>query len=137
MCGQTVSVPLFEKWTEMGGETGKLGCPINDETVAPTSPFGTVGRWMQFAKGDGGYLIEFTRPEVAESSKIKPLPLAGRVFEVTGCMFKLYASLGGTKSWLGFPISDGREFEAGARQDFEGGYVLWDRKTYVCNAHRN
>jgi hypothetical protein len=138
MCGQTVSIALFEKWTEMGGETGKLGCPINLEADAPTSPHGSVGRWIQFAKGDGGYLIEFTRPQDAGgNSQIKPLPLAGHVFEVSGCMFKLYASLGGTKSWLGFPISDGQETEPGARQDFEGGYVLWDRKTYACEAHRN
>jgi uncharacterized protein with LGFP repeats len=121
----------------MGGETGKLGCPINQQTDAPASPFGSDGRWIQFAKGDGGYLIEYIRLRSPEGSNIKPLPLAGRVFEVSGCMFKLYASLGGTKSWLGFPISDGRETEVGARQDFEGGYVLWDRKTYACEAHRN
>ncbi len=136
MCGQTVSVALFEKWTEMGGETGKLGCPINQQTDAPPSPQGSVGRWIQFAKGDGGYLIEYTRPPVVEGSNIHPVPLAGQVFEVSGCMFKLYASLGGTKSWLGFPISDGRETEPGARQNFEGGFVLWDRKTYACDAHR-
>jgi uncharacterized protein with LGFP repeats len=136
MCGQTVSAELFDKWTAMGGEDGKMGCPINQEADAPASPQGSAGRWIQFAKGDGGYLIEYTRPPVAEGSIIKPLPLAGQVFEVSGCMFKLYASLGGTNSWLGFPISDGRETEPGARQDFEGGFVLWDRKTYACNAHR-
>lgn len=136
MCGQTVSVALFEKWTEMGGESGKLGCPINQQSDAPASPQGSVGRWIQFGKGDGGYLIEYTRPTVAEGSNPKPVPLAGHVFEVSGCMFKLYASLGGTKSWLGFPVSDGRETESGARQDFEGGYVLWDRNTYNCEAHR-
>lgn len=136
MCGQTVSTALFDKWTEMGGETGKLGCPINQQTEAPTSPQGSTGRWIQFAKGDGGYLIEWTRSQAGEGN-VKPVPLAGRAFEVTGCMFKLYASLGGTKSWLGFPTVDGAETSTGARQDFEGGYIVWDRKTYECNAHKN
>lgn len=134
MCGQTVSLAMFEKWTQLGGETGKLGCPINQQTEAPASPQGSTGRWIQFAKGDGGYLIEWVRPEV--EGNVKPMPLAGHVFEVSGCMFKLYASLGGTKSWLGFPVGDGQEIDPGARQQFEGGYIEWDRKTYVCEAHR-
>src|SRR6201988_4198200 len=108
MCGQIVSTAILAKWTEMGGANGKLGCPINAQTDAPVSSFGSSGRWIQFAKGDGGYLIEYTRPQ-GEGSAIKPLPLAGRVFEVTGGMFKVYASLGGTKSWLGFPLTDWRE----------------------------
>jgi hypothetical protein len=132
MCGQTVSPALLNKWIELGGETGKLGCPINQETDAPASPQGSTGRWIHFAKGDGGYLIEYTRPE---GTLAKPVPLAGHAFEVSGCMFKLYASLGGTKSWLGFPAGDGYGTSTGARQDFEGGYIVWDRKTYVCDAH--
>lgn len=135
MCGQTVSVGLFEKWTEMGGETGKFGCPINQQTDAPASPFGSTGRWIQFAKGDGGYLVEYTRS--GDGGPIKPVAHEGKVFEVSGCMFKLYASLGGTKSWLGFPITDGKETEPGARQDFEGGYIVWDRKTYQCAAKKS
>ena len=134
MCGQTVSTAIFRKWTEMGGETGKLGCPINQETEAPPSPEGSTGRWIQFAKGDGGYLVEYTRPEALGNSK--PVPLAGQAFEVSGCMFKIYLSLGGTKSWLGFPTGDGREATTGARQDFEGGYILWDKQTYQCQAHK-
>ena len=117
----------------MGGETGKLGCPITQETDAPASPTGSSGRWIQFAKGDGGYLIEYAS-QVSEAN-MKPAPLAGHVFEVSGCMFKLYASLGGTKSWLGFPTGDGYETDPGARQNFEAGYVEWDRKTYRCEAH--
>src|ERR1041384_488482 len=107
MCGQTVSDAILDKWNQMGGETGKLGCPITQETDAPASPTGSSGRWIQFAKGDGGYLIEYAS-QVSEAN-MKPAPLAGHVFEVSGCMFKLYASLGGTKSWLGFPTGDGYE----------------------------
>ncbi len=134
MCGQTVSAALFLKWTEMGGETGKLGCPINQETDAPASPQGSTGRWIQFAKGDGGYLIENTG---SDTGRRLPLPVEGKAVEVTGCIFMLYSSLGGTKSWLGFPTGDGRETSTGARQDFEGGYILWDRKTSQCRPYKN
>jgi len=137
MCGREVSAAIFDKWTEMGGQNGKLGCPINQQTDAPTSPQGSVGRWIQFDKGDGGYLIEWTRPEVAEDRQLKPVPLTGHAFEVTGCMYMLYSSLGGTKSWLGFPVADGRETAPGARQDFEGGYILWDSKTSQCRPYKN
>src|SRR4051812_27403013 len=51
MCKQTVSPAIFQKWTEMGGENGRLGCPINTQTEAPPSPQGSFGRWIQFAKG--------------------------------------------------------------------------------------
>jgi uncharacterized protein with LGFP repeats len=135
ICGQVVSPGLLKKWNELGGETGKMGCPINQETDAPASPQGSVGRWIQFAKGDGGYLIEHTRREY-QTKNVKPGLFTGQAFEVSGCMFKLYTSLGGTKSWLGFPIGDGYETDPGARQQFEGGYIVWDRKTYVCEAHR-
>ncbi len=138
MCGQTVTAPTLEKWDRLGGETGKLGCPINQQTEAPASSQGTTGQWIQFAKGDGGYLIEWT-PAKRDGKAINASPsqLAREVYEVSGCMFKLYASVGGTKSWLGFPVSDGRETPTGARQDFEDGYIVWDSKTYNCQAYRN
>jgi len=126
VCGYTLGRALHDKWIQMGGETGKLGCPTADAVAAPASPQGTSGQWVQFAKGDGGYLIQH------ESG-----PYLGKVFEVTGCMFKLYASQGATRSWLGFPVGDGFETAPGARQEFEGGYVVWDAKTYQCQAHKN
>lgn len=125
-CSQSLSSALYDKWIEMGGENGRLGCPLTAESEAPGSPQGTTGRWVQFQKGDGGYLVWHQSG-----------PNAGKAVEVSGCMFKLYANLGGTKSWLGFPLSDGREITTGARQDFEGGYVQWESKTYVCEAHKN
>ena len=125
-CGHAVDPKIYDKWIELGGETGKLGCPVNDETEAPQSPQGTTGRWIKFEKGDGGYLI--LHQSGANS---------GKVVDVSGCMFKLYQSAGGTSSWLGFPLRDGYETDPGARQEFEGGYVVWDRKTYVCDAKKS
>lgn len=124
-CGVSLAPALFDKWTESGGEDGRLKCPSSSETDAPPSPEGTTGRWVRFAAGDGGYLV------LHETGA-----RAGQAFEVSGCMFKLYSSIGGTKSWLGFPITDGRETVTGVQQDFEVGYVVWNRKTAVCEAKK-
>jgi hypothetical protein len=125
-CGHSVDPKIYDKWTELGGEAGRFGCPVADETQAPVSPKGATGRWIRFEKGDGGYLI------LHQSGTY-----SGQAVEVSGCMYKLYSSLGGTGSWLGFPISDGREISTGVQQDFEGGYTKWDSTTYRCEAHKN
>jgi uncharacterized protein with LGFP repeats len=52
-------------------------------------------------------------------------------------MFKLYASQGGTGSWLGFPIGNEYEIPTGAKQGFEGRYIDWDSKTAVFRTHEN
>jgi hypothetical protein len=125
-CNISLSDPIYDKWIELGGENGRLKCPVESESDAPTSPLGTKGRWVRFSEGDGGYIVWHQSG-----------PNAGKAFEVSGCMYKIYASLGGTKSWLGFPTGDGHEIPTGARQDFEAGYALWNSKTYECQAHRN
>jgi hypothetical protein len=125
-CDYFLSSELYDKWKQMGGKDGILGCPIINETEAGSSPQGTTGRMTQFSKGDGGYIIRH------ESGRF-----SGTAFEVSGCMFKIYASIGNTKSWLGFPIKDGYSTSTGARQDFESGYILWDSKTYNCQAYKN
>lgn len=125
-CNIPLSPPIYDKWIQMGGESGRLKCPVETESAAPASSLGTSGRWVRFSAGDGGYIVWH------ESGQ-----LAGKAFEVSGCMYKLYASLGGTKSWLGFPTGDGEEISTGVRQEFEAGYVVWDSKTYQCQAHRN
>jgi len=124
-CNLPLSAPIYNKWIEMGGENGRLKCPVEEENEAPASPQGTTGRWVRFSAGDGGYLIWH-----------KTGSNAGKAFEVSGCMYKLYSSLGGTKSWLGFPVSDGQGTATGALQVFEAGYIVWDSKTYDCQAHK-
>lgn len=125
-CDYSLGSGLYNKWKQIGGETGKLGCPVMSEAEAEPSPQGTTGRYTRFTKGDGGYIIRH------HSGRF-----AGTSFEVSGCMFKLYYDIGGTRSWLGFPIKDGYTTPTGARQDFESGYILWDSKTYVCQAYKN
>jgi hypothetical protein len=124
-CRYYLGSGLYDKWQQMGGESGRLGCPMMNEIEAGRSPQGTIGRMTQFSKDDGGYIIWHGSGTYSGTS-----------FEVSGCMFKLYSSIGGTGSWLGFPVKDGYVITTGARQDFEGGYILWDSKTYVCQAYR-
>lgn len=124
-CNHLLGSGLYGKWMQLGGEKGLLGCPVMSETEAPRSPKGTIGRMTQFSKGDGGYIIWHGSGRNSGTS-----------FEVSGCMFKLYSSLGGTRSWLGFPVRDAYTTSTGARQDFEGGYILWDSKTFICRAYK-
>ena len=124
-CGFSLGSGTYNKWMQLGGERGFLGCPIMHEAEAGRSPQGTTGRWVEFRGGDGGYIIWHGSGR-----------FAGRAFEVHGCIFKLYKSLVGTLSWLGFPISDEYAAPGGSRSDFEGGYVYWEANTRRCRAFR-
>jgi hypothetical protein len=45
--------------------------------------------------------------------------------------------MGGTGSWLGFPISDEHDAPGGGRSDFQGGFIYFDANTRLCTAYRN
>lgn len=122
-CGYILGSAIYNKWIQMGGESGVLGCPETNERGAASSPKGTSGRYVQFTKDGGGLLV------MHESGKY-----AGSAFAVRGCMYKTYNDLGGSTSWLGFPITDGYPAPSGQRQDFEGGYILADSKTEKCQS---
>jgi|GEM_PF-5696717 len=124
-CDYPMTDPIYRKWMELGSAEGKLGCPISGERECGPSINNTTCRLIQFKKDDGGYLLQHTSGS-----------LAGKVFDVSGCMFKIYYQLNGPKSWLGLPTSDGYVTPTGSREDFESGYILWDSKTYVCTAYR-
>jgi uncharacterized protein with LGFP repeats len=108
---------IYNKWQQLGGEGNLLGCAASDEAEAGASPQGTTGRYAFFGAGDGGLIVWHGNG-----------PRAGQAFEVHGCTFKLYQSLGGTGSWLGFPISDEYDVPGGRRSDFENGFVFWDEQ---------
>ena len=122
-CEHFIGSGLYDKWKQMGGEKGKLGCPVMNEAEAPRSPQGTTGRYTHFSKGDGGYIIWHGSGRYS-----------GTAFEVNGCFFKLYKSINATRSWLGFPIADAHAVKGGSRQDFEGGYMQWNSQTGECQA---
>jgi hypothetical protein len=85
-----------------------------------------TGRYAFFNKEGYGGLIVWHRTG----------PRPGQSFEVHGCMHKLYQSLGGTGSWLGFPIGDEYDVPEGRRSDFENGNIFWDAQTRVCQARK-
>ena len=122
-CSYKLGTAIYNKWVSFGGEGDILGCPIRDELQAERSPQGTTGSYSEFNGGDGNYIILHGIGR-----------LAGSAFVVQGGVFLLYKSLGGTASWLGFPVSDEYDVPGGRRSDFEGGYVFWDAQTRLSHA---
>jgi hypothetical protein len=125
-CSYFLGSGLYDKWQQAGGENGRMGCPVMNESDAALSPQGTTGRFTEFSKSDGGYIIWHG----AGTHR-------GTSFVIDGCFFKLYKQVGGAGSFLGFPVGDAYAAGSGSRQDFEGGYMLWDSQTSVCQAYEN
>jgi hypothetical protein len=120
-CAYCLGEGIRNKWLSTGGESGPLNCPVMNEADARRSPQGTTGRYAQFRGGDGGYI--FWHGSGGRR---------GNAYVVRGCMFKLYASRGNSGSALGFPLGDEYAVSGGARQDFEGGSIVWDARTGGC-----
>ncbi len=91
-CKMAVGSQIYDKWVQMGGQTGILGCPRGDESEAVRSPQGTTGRIVEFDVANGGIIVWH------RSGK-----LAGQAFEVHGRIVQLYLQVGGTGSVFGIP----------------------------------
>ena len=105
---------IFSKWEEMGFESSLLGLPTSDEREAGTSGaegFDTTGRVQDFEHGH----IHWHRNGKHE----------GKAFETHGAIDNVYENMGGTNSWLGFPVSDEKQDPSTGypRSNFEGGYI--------------
>jgi uncharacterized protein with LGFP repeats len=87
------------RYEQNHGTGGTLGFPISDEINATPSPFGTTGVYQEFEGGVAIYSEKF------------------ETVLVTGELVRRYLDLGGTRSWLGFPIADAVD----GQQAFEGG----------------
>jgi hypothetical protein len=120
-CGFELSPPMFAKW-QARQKTTRIGCPLGAEGVATVSFNGTTGRWVGLSGGDGNFLVLHTSG-----------PHAGTVYHVQGCIYGLYAKLGGTGSVLGFPIGDEHDAPGGLQEEFEGGSVYWSAATRQCS----
>jgi hypothetical protein len=125
-CGFSLGSGIFDKWQSLGGEQGLLGCPIMSEAEAGSSPQGTTGRYAKFSRPREGSAIHWHRTG----------KYAGQAFETHGAIYQYYSSLGGTNSWLGFPISDEFSVTGGRQSNFEGGYIVWDATTGRCQAFK-
>lgn len=95
---------ILDEYLSLGAEGGLLGYPITDETPTP----GNSGRYNHFERGS----IYWTYTTGAH--------------EIHGAIRDKWASIGWEKSWLGFPISDEKDFTEGGRfSQFQNGVVYW------------
>jgi uncharacterized protein with LGFP repeats len=131
-----VPSPIARHHDGHGGVTGSLGFPVSPELSAAESPTGTAGRFQRFeairdyprgilddwseAEGPGGVTIYISEEHGAHC--------------VGWGNGRFYEKLGGTGSWLGFPLSDeirikmpGSELRA-TIQEFEGGSIYFKKK---------
>ncbi|GAI93272.1 unnamed protein product, partial [marine sediment metagenome] len=101
---------IFNKWEELSYGGGILGLSSSDERKAPQSGaggFDTTGVVCDF---EGGHL-HWHRTGA----------LANHAFETHGAIDSVYMQMGGSDSWLGFPVKDEYNNAFGYPQsDFEG-----------------
>jgi uncharacterized protein with LGFP repeats len=119
-CGFKLSPAVMTEWKALGGASGNLGCPRDDELRGATSPQGSTANQVDFAKG----MIVWHANG----------PRSGQTYAVTGCIWRLYFQYGGPSGWLGLPIADPENFPDGQRQSFEGGRITYERATDTCDA---
>ena len=111
---------IYATWSAMGYADSILGLVTSDERDAVPSFKGTTGRVSDF---ENGHLHWHS---------------SGDHYMVTymtyGDLDELYVSMGGTASWLGFPVMDQEERDGYGYCEFEGGYIEWDGSEYKAKA---
>ena len=96
--------PYVSKWRV----TPALALPVSQERDT-TSRFNTTATQQDF---QGGVVLLITSGA-----------LQNQVFVVSGSLYTKYAEIGGTGSWIGFPIGDEFTLSGRQRQNFEGGFI--------------
>jgi uncharacterized protein with LGFP repeats len=120
-CGKTLSPAVMAAWAGVGGQDGRLGCPVESEGDTASSFKGTIARGARF---QGGEIVRHMSG-----------PLAGKAFAVEACD-RLYVQYGGVSGWLGLPTSDAINTPEGQRQSFEGGTLRLGRALGECDAEK-
>jgi uncharacterized protein with LGFP repeats/lysophospholipase L1-like esterase len=100
---------IFTRWVSSGSAGGELGLPTSDERETVRSPQGTIGRFSTFEHG----VINYN-------------PKVDRAVVLFGAIGRRYADLGYSGSYLGLPTGEEYSRDGSRRQDFEGGYLLWN-----------
>jgi hypothetical protein len=103
---------IYATWDAMGYSSSILGLVTSDEREAVPSFKGTTGRVSDF---ENGHLHWHSSGEHE-----------GVTYVTYGELDDLYVSMGGTASWLGFPVMDQEERDGHGYCEFEGGYIEWD-----------
>jgi len=111
---------IFAKWSSIGYANSVLGLVTSDEREAVPSFKATTGRVSDFENGHlhwhgsgDHYIITYM---------------------TYGDLDNLYTFMGGTASWLGFPVRDQKEIDGYGYCEFEGGYIEWDEIEGVYKA---
>jgi len=103
---------IYATWSAMDYANSVLGLVTSDERYATPSFKGTTGRVSDF---ENGHLHWHS---------------SGDHYMVTymtyGELDELYVSMGGTASWLGFPVMDQEDRGGYGYCEFEEGYIEWD-----------
>ncbi len=103
----SLSGAILAKWTALGGVGGRLKFPTAD----------------MLRTGDGrGYYDHFEGGSIYWSS-------ATGAHSVTGGIRTRWRALGAERSYLGFPSSDEFSTSTGTRENFQHGYITWNRTT--------
>ena len=132
-CGFSLGKGIADKWLSLGGANGFTGCLTTNETEAEKSPQGTTGRLVEFE----GKKISTTDDKSGAIYWHRTGRYMNKSFVVYGGIYNLYESIGRSSSWLGFPIRDEYDVDEGRRNDFEGGYIVWNKFTGVSEAFKN
>jgi hypothetical protein len=100
---------IGQKYEALGGESGFLGKPLNDETGTPDG----VGRFNHF---EGGSI--YWTPQTGAR-------------EVHGLIREKWASLGWERGALGYPVSDEQDLPGGGGKfsQFQRGRIVWKPAT--------
>lgn len=117
---------VFSKWEQLGLGQGILGLPVSDEREAPSSGAGGFRTSGVVCDFEAGHLHWHRDGEYTNKG-----------FETHGAIDGVYMDLGGSESWLGFPITDEYTNDSGYPQsDFEGGFIAtFDGVCYQAFPH--
>ena len=108
---------IYATWSAIGYANSELGAVTSDERDALRSFKGTTGRVSDF---ENGHLHWHSSGDHA-----------GTTYMTYGDLDALYVSMGGTDSWLGFPVMHQEDRGGYGYCEFEGGYIEWDGSGYI------
>jgi len=109
---QYLTGAISSKYLALGAEASTLRFPTTH-----TRPTATGGRYQHFQGGS----IFWSGTTGAH--------------HLTGAIRARYESLGWERSWLGYPKSDPYTVSVGIRQNFQRGYLVWNRSTGAVRAY--
>ena len=110
---------IDDKYNQLGGPSGWLGAPFDAGAGSGEGPSGNGGRERDFVNGT----IVWTQQTGAH--------------EVHGNIRLKWAQLGGSRGFLGFPVTDetGTPDGVGRYNHFQGGSIYWTPQTGAHEVH--